>query len=77
LLFNDALARRAASLHPQFWSLQTALMSPIPAFPLRILLSHHAPMSTTPSKTMAALWMAGWLSLTLVMAVAGREACAK
>jgi drug/metabolite transporter (DMT)-like permease len=31
-------------------------------------------MSTTPSKTMAALWMAGWLSLTLVMAVAGREA---
>jgi drug/metabolite transporter (DMT)-like permease len=31
-------------------------------------------MSTTPSKSMAALWMAGWLSLTLVMAVAGREA---
>ena len=31
-------------------------------------------MSTTPSKTMAAFWMAGWLSLTLVMAVAGREA---
>ncbi|MBR1127759.1 DMT family transporter [Bradyrhizobium iriomotense] len=31
-------------------------------------------MSTTPSKTMAALWMAGWLSLTLIMAVAGREA---
>ncbi|MCK1540825.1 DMT family transporter [Bradyrhizobium sp. 160] len=31
-------------------------------------------MSTTPSKTMAALWMAGWLSLMLVMAVAGREA---
>ncbi|WP_407183060.1 DMT family transporter [Bradyrhizobium centrosematis] len=30
-------------------------------------------MSTTPSKTMAALWMAGWLSLMLVMAVAGRE----
>jgi drug/metabolite transporter (DMT)-like permease len=26
------------------------------------------------SKTMAALWMAGWLSLMLVMAVAGREA---
>jgi drug/metabolite transporter (DMT)-like permease len=33
-----------------------------------------APMSNTPSKPMAALWMAGWLSLTLVMAVAGREA---
>ena len=31
-------------------------------------------MTTPPSKTMAALWMAGWLSLTLVMAVAGREA---
>ncbi|MDH2353153.1 DMT family transporter [Bradyrhizobium sp. SSUT18] len=31
-------------------------------------------MTTTPSKTMAALWMTGWLSLTLVMAVAGREA---
>ncbi|MCP3466708.1 DMT family transporter [Bradyrhizobium sp. CCGUVB23] len=31
-------------------------------------------MSITPSKPMAALWMAGWLSLTLVMAVAGREA---
>ena len=30
-------------------------------------------MSTTPSKTMAAFWMAGWLSLILVMAVAGRE----
>ena len=30
-------------------------------------------MTTTPSKTMAALWMAGWLSLMLVMAVAGRE----
>ena len=31
-------------------------------------------MTTPPSKTMAALWMTGWLSLTLVMAVAGREA---
>jgi drug/metabolite transporter (DMT)-like permease len=31
-------------------------------------------MSNTPSKTMAALWMAGWLSLTVIMAVAGREA---
>jgi drug/metabolite transporter (DMT)-like permease len=30
-------------------------------------------MNTTPSKTMAALWMAGWLSLMLIMAVAGRE----
>src|SRR5262245_14012692 len=31
-------------------------------------------MQPTPSKTMAALWMAGWLSLTLVTVVAGREA---
>jgi hypothetical protein len=29
-------------------------------------------MSKTASKPMAAMWMAGWLSLTLVMAVAGR-----
>jgi drug/metabolite transporter (DMT)-like permease len=31
-------------------------------------------MQNAPSKPMAALWMSGWLSLTLVMAVAGREA---
>ena len=31
-------------------------------------------MNTAPSKSMAALWMAGWLSLMLIMAVAGREA---
>ena len=30
-------------------------------------------MSNTPSKSMAALWMGGWLSLMLIMAVAGRE----
>ena len=30
-------------------------------------------MNRTPSKLKAALWMAGWLSLMLVMAVAGRE----
>jgi drug/metabolite transporter (DMT)-like permease len=30
-------------------------------------------MQPTPSKPMAALWMAGWLSLMLVMVVAGRE----
>src|SRR5277367_3302714 len=30
-------------------------------------------MNRTPSKTKAALWMAGWLSLMLVMPVAGRE----
>ncbi|MBR0798085.1 DMT family transporter [Bradyrhizobium jicamae] len=31
-------------------------------------------MDRTPSKTRAALWMSGWLSLMLVMVVAGREA---
>lgn len=31
-------------------------------------------MTKTPSKLMAALWMAGWLSLMLIMAIAGREA---
>ena len=31
-------------------------------------------MQRPASKIMAALWMSGWLSLTLVMAVAGREA---
>jgi drug/metabolite transporter (DMT)-like permease len=31
-------------------------------------------MDRTPSKPLAALWMAGWLSLTLIVAVAGREA---
>jgi drug/metabolite transporter (DMT)-like permease len=31
-------------------------------------------MDRTPSKLKAALWMAGWLSLMLVVAVAGREA---
>ena len=31
-------------------------------------------MERTPSKPMAALWMAGWLALMLIVAVAGREA---
>ena len=31
-------------------------------------------MQKTPSKSMAALWMSGWLALMLVMVVAGREA---
>src|SRR5580704_10522877 len=33
-----------------------------------------APMNQTPSKPRAALWMSGWLSLMLMVAVAGREA---
>ena len=31
-------------------------------------------MNRTPSKPLAALWMAGWLALMLIVAVAGREA---
>ena len=31
-------------------------------------------MDRTPSKPRAALWMAGWLSLMLTVAIAGREA---
>src|SRR6476619_3241953 len=31
-------------------------------------------MDRTPSKLLAALWMAGWLALMLIVAVAGREA---
>jgi hypothetical protein len=31
-------------------------------------------MNRTPSKPKAALWMTGWLSLMLIVAVAGREA---
>jgi drug/metabolite transporter (DMT)-like permease len=30
-------------------------------------------MNRTPSKPMAALWMAGWLALMLIVAIAGRE----
>ncbi|RTM13377.1 MAG: hypothetical protein EKK33_11805, partial [Bradyrhizobiaceae bacterium] len=77
-LFVDGLARRPASLHLHILPLQTAAMSPIPAVPSAFrppaplpLALASAPMSATPSKTMAALWMAGWLSLMLVMAIAG------
>ena len=31
-------------------------------------------MDRTPSKPLAALWMAGWLALMLIVAIAGREA---
>src|SRR6478672_6891319 len=30
-------------------------------------------MDRTPSRPMAALWMAGWLTLMLIVAIAGRE----
>jgi drug/metabolite transporter (DMT)-like permease len=48
-----------------------------PANPARALFLQTwppPPMNRTPSKPMAALWMAGWLSLMLIVAVAGREA---
>jgi drug/metabolite transporter (DMT)-like permease len=45
----------------------TGLPSPDPA-------ARCDPMTKTPSKVMAAYWMSGWLSLMLIMAVAGREA---
>jgi drug/metabolite transporter (DMT)-like permease len=46
------------------------LLLPFQERPPAFLLS---PMNRPPSKLKAALWMAGWLSLMLVMAVAGRE----
>src|SRR5947209_3758896 len=33
-----------------------------------------AEMNQSPSKSRAAFWMAGWLSLMLIMAIAGRQA---
>jgi drug/metabolite transporter (DMT)-like permease len=51
-----------------------------PALPLALpanrplKLGCHSLMTRTPSKPKAALWMAGWLSLMLVIVVAGREA---
>ena len=30
-------------------------------------------MDRTPSKSLAALWMSGWLALMLIVVVAGRE----
>src|SRR5260221_7072163 len=37
-------------------------------------MSDVSPMTRTPSKPMAALWMEGWLALMLIVVVAGREA---
>src|ERR1700730_14629832 len=48
----------------------TGLLSPPPR-PRHVW---HSPlMDKTPSKPRAALWMAGWLALMLIVAVAGRE----
>jgi drug/metabolite transporter (DMT)-like permease len=45
-----------------------------PAFDLRSATqTAPARMDRTPSKPMAALWMAGWLCLMLIVAIAGRE----
>jgi drug/metabolite transporter (DMT)-like permease len=49
----------------------------LPRHPSHAVAQHasHPPlMDRTPSKSRAALWMAGWLSLMLIVAVAGREA---
>jgi drug/metabolite transporter (DMT)-like permease len=60
--------------------LQTAARSTIPACFAEVsravatTAELFALMNRTPSKPKAALWMSGWLSLMLVVAVAGREA---
>jgi drug/metabolite transporter (DMT)-like permease len=47
----------------------------LPFHPPRPRRLWHTPlMDKTPSKPRAALWMAGWLALMLIVAVAGREA---
>src|ERR1700686_1686786 len=46
-----------------------------PIFPTPFKHGTHPPlMDRTPSKPRAALWMTGWLSLMLIVAIAGREA---
>src|SRR5260370_12195770 len=76
---HTEIATRAA-LPWHICTLQICPRSPIPACPpppsrastcaacLALPL-----MDRTPSKPRAALWMAGWLALMLVMAIAGRE----
>src|SRR4051812_30881377 len=64
----------SATVHPQICALQIRLMSTIPACPPRQPPEPSRTMNRTQSKPMAALWMAGWLSLMLIMAIAGREA---
>ena len=63
-----------ASQHRQIWPLQIALALADTGVPSSTRLFSSQPMDRTPSKTRAALWMAGWLALMLIMAIAGREA---
>jgi len=49
------------------------LLSPLLS-PLPTPADPNRPMQRTPSKPKAALWMSGWLTLTLVIAIAAREA---
>src|ERR1700709_1910333 len=71
-----------ASQHQQFCALQSGAVSPIRTSLLAAKAASAAAtqipdlslMDRTPSKPRAALWMAGWLTLMLVVAVAGREA---
>jgi drug/metabolite transporter (DMT)-like permease len=67
---------RRAPLHRHICALQIAPPSPIPACPpdpQAPINARRQPMNRTPSKPMAALWMAGWLAQLLIMAIAGRE----
>jgi drug/metabolite transporter (DMT)-like permease len=51
----------------------TGLPSPYPRGSRRGKPGNHLKMDRTPSIPRAALWMAGWLALMLIVAVAGRE----
>src|SRR4029077_5620617 len=69
-----------ASQHPHICALQTGSRSSIPACHNDLChapskhVTHSPLMDRTPSKPKAALWMTGWLSLMLIVAIAGREA---
>src|SRR6188472_1807592 len=60
-----------ASQHRQIWQLRSPRRY---RRPLSTRLFSSQPMDRPPSKTRAALWMAGWLAQMLIMAIAGREA---
>jgi drug/metabolite transporter (DMT)-like permease len=68
----------SASLHQCICALQIPANSPIPAGPPQPprderYVWHFRLMNKTPSVPRAALWMAGWLALMLIVTVAGRE----
>jgi drug/metabolite transporter (DMT)-like permease len=51
----------------------TGVSCVLPASRIATKNPHRLSMDRSPSKPKAALWMAGWLSLMLIVAVAGRE----